>query len=143
MWWSMLTVFAQPFMDVEKTSIVVGDKKIEVEVADEPHERQLGLMHRMKLDPNSGMIFVYEDAKQRSFWMKNTHIPLSIAYIDANCTVVHMSDMTPLSTVGVPSNLPAQFALEMNQGWFEVNGISIGDSISGIAHCGARRTSPK
>ena len=120
---------------LETQTIHIGKKEIVVEVADELHERQLGLMHRTTLEINEGMIFVYPSAERRSFWMKNTLIPLSIAYIDSNCQIVHMADMTPKSTKGVPSGLPVQFALEMNQGWFEANAVSIGDTLQGIAHC--------
>ena len=116
-------------------TIQVGLKTIEVEVADELHERRLGLMHRTSMDINHGMLFVYEQAETRSFWMKNTHIPLSIAYISSECTIVHIADMTPLSTKGVPSVHPAQFALEMNQGWFQANGVKVGDSLKGVGHC--------
>ena len=115
--------------------IKIGTKQIVVEVADELHERQLGLMHRTSLEINEGMIFVYPEAQKRSFWMKNTFVPLSIAYIGSDCQIVHMADMTPKSTKGVPSGFPAQFALEMNKGWFDVNAVAIGDTLQGIAHC--------
>ena len=120
---------------LETETIQIGTKKIVVEVADELHERQLGLMHRTTLEINDGMIFVYPEAEKRSFWMKNTLIPLSIAYIGSDCQILHMADMTPKNTKGVPSEFPAQFALEMNRGWFEVNAVAIGDSLQGIAHC--------
>ena len=120
---------------LETQTIQIGTKQIVVEVADELHERQLGLMHRTTLEINEGMIFVYPESQKRSFWMKNTLIPLSIAYIGSDCQIVHMADMIPKSTKGVPSGLPAQFALEMNRGWFEVNAVAIGDSLQGIAHC--------
>jgi len=120
---------------LDTQTINIGKKEILVEVADELHERQLGLMHRTTLEMNEGMLFVYPSAERRSFWMKNTVIPLSIAYIGSNCQIVHMANMTPKSTKGVPSGLPAQFALEMNQGWFEANAVSIGDTLRGIAHC--------
>ena len=116
-------------------TIQIGAKSITVEVADELHERQRGLMHRKELDADDGMLFVYPTAEPRSFWMKNTHIPLSIAYIGENCQILHIANMTPLSTKGVPSVHPAQFALEMNQGWFKGNGVTVGDFLYGMLHC--------
>ncbi len=115
--------------------IQIGAQKIEVEVADELHERRLGLMHRQSMEENHGMIFVYPAAEERSFWMKNTYISLTIAYIGSDCSIVHLTDMVPLSTKGVPSVLPAQFALEMNQGWFRKNNVKVGDVLKGIEHC--------
>lgn len=131
-------IVATPAAEIEplKTqTIQVGLKTIEVEVADELHERRLGLMHRTSMDINHGMLFVYTEAEVRSFWMKNTHIPLSIAYISSECTIVHIAHMTPLSTKSVPSIHPAQFALEMNQGWFQASGVKVGDSLQGVGHC--------
>ena len=110
-------------------TIQIGNRSIEVELADEIHERQRGLMHRKEIESNHGMLFVYPVAELRSFWMKNTYIPLSIAYIGSDCQIVHIASMTPLSTKGVPSVYPAQFALEMNQGWFEGNGVKVGDTL--------------
>ena len=143
MWWVILSVTAETFVDAPKIPLVIGGKTIQVEVADDPHERQLGLMHRKELDPDSGMIFVYEESRVRSFWMKNTHVPLTIGYIDSHCKLVHLADMIPLSTKGVSSIHQVQFALEMNQGWFERNGVAIGDSISGFAHCSSTTKTPK
>ena len=74
--------------------IQIGSKSIEVEVADELHERQRGLMYRKTMDADHGMIFVY-GAEPRSFWMKNTYIPLSIAYIGPDCKIVHIANMIP------------------------------------------------
>ena len=116
-------------------TIQIGTRSLEVELADELHERQRGLMHRKEMESDHGMLFVYSAAKLRSFWMKNTYIPLSIAYIGSDCQIVHIASMTPLSTKGVPSVYPAQFALEMNQGWFEANGVQVGDSLKGVSHC--------
>ncbi len=133
MFWTLAFAFAQEMLPTQ--TIRIGAQEMVVEVADELHERQLGLMYRKSLEIDKGMIFVYPEAKERSFWMKNTHIPLSIAYIDAECKIVHIADMVPLSTKGVPSVYPAQFALEVNQGWFSSKSIKVGDTIGGIQHC--------
>lgn len=115
--------------------IQIGSKSIAVEIADELHERQRGLMYRKSMDTDHGMLFVYPEAEPRSFWMKNTYIPLSIAYIGADCKIVHIANMIPLTTKGVPSIHLAQFALEMNQGWFEGNDVKVGDTLDGVQHC--------
>lgn len=120
---------------LETRLITIGGVSLEVEVADELHERQRGLMHRTSMDSNHGMIFVYTQPEMRSFWMKNTNIPLSIAYIGSDCKIVHIADMIPHSTKGVPSVHPAQFALEVNQGWFEAHKIQIGDVLRGVDPC--------
>ena len=109
--------------------IAIAALNITVEVADEPHERHLGLMYRKEMPKDHGMIFVYPDEKIRNFWMKNTYIPLSIAYLDAEGIVLHLADMTPLNLDPVSSIYPAQYALEMNRGWFSQHQVTIGTQI--------------
>lgn len=108
------------------------------EIADEPVERQVGLMYRDDLPAERGMLFVYPDAQPRSFWMKDTRVPLSIAYLDANGVVVHLADMTPLVTTPIPSGTPAMYALEMNQGWFAAHSVTIGSKVTGLPPASAR-----
>ena len=79
-------------------------------------------MWREGLSPDTGMLFVYENEQPRSFWMKNTRIPLSIAYINSREEIVRITDMIPLSDRPVPSGEPALYALEMRKGWFEEHG---------------------
>ena len=78
------------------------------------------------------MLFVYEDVQERAFWMKNTFIPLSIAYINEKGAIVHIADMKPLSTQSVPSLLPAKYALEVNKGWFARHNVKKGDIITSL-----------
>jgi hypothetical protein len=111
------------------TSIEVGSQQITVEVADDGEERGLGLMFRDRLGADEGMLFVYPDDRERSFWMKNTKIPLSIAYIDKDGVIVHLADMRPLDETPVPSEFPARYALEMNKGWFAAHSVKEGDHI--------------
>jgi uncharacterized protein len=113
-------------------SLAVGGATVAAEVADEPSERSLGLMYRESLSADAGMLFVYPDAEPRSFWMKNTKVPLSIAYLDSRGIVVHLADMTPLDLSPVPSVEPAMYALEMNQGWFSKHGVKVGDKVGGL-----------
>lgn len=113
-------------------TIQVGEHPVLVELAYTYETRQAGLMHRDRMAENTGMLFIYKDSKPRGFWMKNTRLPLSIAYANSLGEIVHIADMTPLSTKRVPSLAPAKYALEMNQGWFERNGVGTGTRIRGI-----------
>jgi uncharacterized protein len=107
-------------------TIVVDSKPVLVEIASTPESRAEGLMNRDELAPNTGMLFIFPDNRPRSFWMKNTRIPLSIAYINSELQIVRIANMTPFSTDRVPSLYPARYALEMNQGWFEKNNVEKG-----------------
>jgi len=102
-----------------------------VEIADNEDSRQRGLMFRRILDENEGMIFVFPSERKQNFWMKNTYIPLSIAYIGTNGIINEIYEMEPLDiSVTYPSKKPAQYALEMKSGWFERNNIKTGCSIN-------------
>jgi uncharacterized membrane protein (UPF0127 family) len=99
---------------------------VEAEVARTEAERAQGLRYRESLAKGKGMLFVFADSQIRSFWMKNTFIPLDIAYLDAELRIVDIQAMEPESTTSLPSALPAMFALEVPLGWFEEMGISVG-----------------
>lgn len=99
---------------------------VDAEVARTQEERAQGLMYRESLAKGKGMLFVFPDSQIRSFWMKNTFIPLDIAYLDAELTIVDIKAMEPESATSLPSALPAMFALEVPLGWFEEMGISVG-----------------
>ena len=104
---------------------------VQVEVADTNTEQQMGLMGRTVLPEDAGMLFVFEGEQTLSFWMRDTLIPLSIAYIDAQGRIVDIQDMQPLDDV-LPhyvSAEPAQYALEVNQGFFEERGVAVGDTV--------------
>lgn len=109
--------------------IRVAGIEIMVEIADEDEERSRGLMHRESLPEDQGMLFVYTDERTLSFWMRNTLIPLDIAYIDREGRIVDIQQMEPQDSTTHPSAAPAMYALEMNQGWFEANGVEVGDRI--------------
>ena len=113
-------------------TLQVGATPVAAEVADSPEERELGLMFRERLAPDSGMLFVYPTERPRSFWMKNTPLPLTIAYLSAGGQVVSLKDMEPLTTRPVLSGKGAMYALEMEQGWFDAHGVKVGDTISGL-----------
>ena len=106
--------------------------KLTAEVAATEPQRATGLMHRRMLPEHRGMLFVFPYAAPQSFWMMNTYVPLSIAFLDANGTIVNITDMKPLTTNSHSSTKPAKYALEMNQGWFAKRGIKPGARVEGI-----------
>lgn len=114
---------------VRTVQIRVGGVPAEVEIADTDALRQRGLMHREALPENHGMLFVYADAAVRSFWMRNTEIPLDIAFIDGNGYVVNIEQMEPHTDRNYYSQGPMMYALEMELGWFEKNGVGPGDRL--------------
>lgn len=114
------------------TSLIINGKLIQAEVADEEGERNRGLMQRRGLAPDQGMLFVYPGERALSFWMKDTIIPLSIAYINAAGLIISIKDLQPLDQRSVSSDGLARFALEMDQGWFAQNGIQVGAVVEGL-----------
>ncbi len=114
--------------EFSRRKILLGGKTIEVEVADTDERRAYGLMFRNSLPKDQGMLFVFDDERTRSFWMKNTLIPLSIAYINKDKVITEILDMQP-AVLGetrpksYPSKKKSMYALEMNIGWFERNKI--------------------
>jgi uncharacterized membrane protein (UPF0127 family) len=106
--------------------VIFGTDTIGVEVARTASEREQGLMYRESLPEGRGMLFVFSDSQIRSFWMRNTYIPLDIAYIDENLTIIDIQPMEPQTEDPHPSARPAMFALEVPQGWFAKSGIEVG-----------------
>jgi uncharacterized membrane protein (UPF0127 family) len=118
--------------EADNVAIITSDGErieVQVEIADERVEQQRGLMGRTALAENAGMLFVFERDEPRSFWMRNTLIPLSIAYIASDGRIVDIQDMQPLDETSHPSAEPAQYALEVNQGFFAERGIAVGDVV--------------
>jgi len=109
--------------------ITINDTKLFVEIAEGEYTRAIGLMYRQSMPDSCGMLFIFEEEEVLSFWMKNTYIPLSIAYIDYSGYIVSIKDMLPHDETGVSSDYPAIYALEMNKGWFDKNNIKVGDKI--------------
>ncbi|MGW8281762.1 MAG: DUF192 domain-containing protein [Gemmatimonadota bacterium] len=114
---------------IRVVTVSVGGVPISVEIADTPALREKGLMQRDSLPENAGMLFVYADEQVRSFWMRNTKIPLDIAFIDRNGSIVDIEQMQPQTDENTVSSAPAMYALEMNLGWFEANGVGVGDRL--------------
>lgn len=110
-------------------NIVINDMTIHVEIARTDQERQTGLMYRKSMGENEGMLFVWDREERRAFYMKNTLIPLSIAFISAEGEILQIEDMQPLDETTVPSRYSVRYALEVNQGAFERWGVKVGDRI--------------
>jgi uncharacterized protein len=121
---------------VGRESLVIqtdgGPVEVHAEIADSESERETGLMNRTSLDEDGGMLFVFDEDIQAAFWMKNTLIPLSIAFIDANGEIVTIRDMEPCKADPCPvygSDAPYRNALEVNQGAFADWGVEVGDRV--------------
>ncbi|WP_119066637.1 DUF192 domain-containing protein [Rubrobacter indicoceani] len=122
---------ALPMRDLTIVTRSGDDVTMQVEVADSSQEMSQGLMFRESLGENCGMLFAYPDERDLSFWMRNTLIPLSIAYADSEGEIVDLQDMEALDDEppNYASSEPAQYALEVNVGFFERNGVRVGDVI--------------
>jgi hypothetical protein len=110
----------------------INGHQITAEVAATPAQRSTGLMHRFSLRPDHGMIFVFERPEPQSFWMMNTFIPLSIAFIAPDGRIINIDDMAPHDKNTHWSKGPALYALEMRKGWFAERGIRAGDVVKGL-----------
>ncbi len=109
--------------------ILVGGIEVQVEIADEPDERERGLMFRESLSDEEGMLFVYGTEQTLSFWMKNTPLALDIAFIDATGSIVDIQQMEPFTEQTHLSKRPAMYALEMRKGWFADHGVAVGAQV--------------
>ena len=117
-------------LELPKVIASIAGHELTIELATMPGERTCGLSHRKSLPENQGMLFIYAEPEILTFWMKDTHIPLSIAFIDSHLRIINIQKMTPLSVRNhYESPSPALYALEVNQGWFEKNNINIGESL--------------
>jgi uncharacterized membrane protein (UPF0127 family) len=113
------------------TQLRAGMHLIQAEVARTPQEHAIGLMWRKEMPTNHGMIFAFPKAGVQCFWMKNTLLPLSVAFIDDNGRVVNIDEMKPQTEDSHCSAEPVRFVLEMNSGWFQKRGIKAGSKIEG------------
>ena len=110
-----------------------GMHRIRAELADTFPSRMQGLMHRKSLAPNAGMLFVFDDSSIHCMWMKNTLIPLSVAFIDEAGAIVNIADMQPRDEQSHCAAQPVRYALEMERGWFARRGIKPGAKLRGLA----------
>lgn len=114
---------------LREETLSVGSATMTAEIAKTPVEREKGLMFRKSLPDGRGMLFVFESDERLAFWMKNTLVPLSIAYIASDGTIREILDMEPGSLASVPSQHAVRYALEVPQGWFSRAGVRVGDMV--------------
>ncbi len=120
-----------PQMDLQRVKISAGMHLIDAQVALQPNERSTGLMFRKSMPQQEGMLFVFEQAGQQCFWMKNTVLPLTAAFVADDGTIVNLADMKPLDLNSHCSAEPVRYVLEMNKGWFQKKGIKAGMRLTG------------
>lgn len=113
-------------MALPRISIRAGMFQIDAQVAQQPSERQIGLMYRTAMPQHEGMLFIFEEPATQCFWMKNTILPLTAAFVADDGTIVNLADMKPQTTDSHCSTKPVRFVLEMNQGWFAKKGLKAG-----------------
>ena len=130
---------ALPSAWAEKVTLRIGKQTVHAEIANTPQSRERGLMQRNQLCADCGMLFVFEKADRYNFWMKDTPLPLSIAFIAANGAIINIAEMLPDTTDVHSANGDALYALEMSSGWFARNGIKPGNRVRGIEHVSAAR----
>jgi hypothetical protein len=128
-------VHAQPTpqLNLPRLKISAGVHLIDAQVAATPEQRSSGLMYRQEMPVQEGMLFAFEQATVQCFWMKNTVLPLTAAFVADDGTIVNMADMKPQTTDSHCSKQPVRFVLEMNQGWFAKKGIKDGFKLGGRA----------
>jgi uncharacterized protein len=130
---SPLVIWAEegPQMNLQRIKLSAGMHLMDVQVAATPEQRQTGLMFRNEMPQQEGMLFVFEQASQQCFWMKNTLLPLTAAFVADDGTIVNMADMKPQTTDPHCSAEPVRYVLEMNKGWFAKKGVKAGSKLGG------------
>ena len=118
--------------ELPTATLTIGTHKLTAEIATTPDQRSVGLMNRFSLKPDHGMLFIFEKNEPLAFWMRNTYIPLSIAFIAPDGRIVNIEDMKPQTDESHWSKGPALYALEMKKGWFAERGIGPGAIVKGI-----------
>jgi uncharacterized protein len=118
--------------DLPAIDLAIKGHRLVAEIAATEATRETGLMHRFSLQRDHGMLFVFKDAQPQAFWMKNTYVPLSIAFIGSDGRILNIDDMAPLTESTHPSRGAALYALEMKKGWFAERGIAMGDRVTGL-----------
>jgi uncharacterized membrane protein (UPF0127 family) len=118
--------------DLPTIPLSINAHRLVAEIAATTETRTVGLMHRFSLKPDHGMVFVFSTPQPLAFWMKNTFVPLSIAFISADGRILNIEDMAPQTESTHPSKGPALYTLEMKKGWFAERGIAAGDQVKGL-----------
>jgi uncharacterized membrane protein (UPF0127 family) len=113
-------------------SLRIKGHTLRAEIANDEESRRTGLMFREQMGENAGMLFIYEAEGRHAMWMKNTLIPLSVAFIDRRGHIINIEDMEPQTEDAHAARTPAAYALEVNQGWFKKRGVKAGDKVEGL-----------
>ena len=129
--WSQVPAPGEPQKGLPRVTLQAGMYQIDAQVASTEYEREVGLMFRTQMPQHEGMLFVFEQSSPQCFWMKNTILPLSAAFIESDGTIVNIEDMKPQTTDSHCSRKPVRFVLEMNQGWFTKKGLKAGAKLLG------------
>lgn len=136
---ALVCLCAAPFAQAQEipqprlptVTITAGMHQLLAEVASTPQQRQIGMMMRPTMGTNEAMLFVFESASPQCFWMKNTLVALSIAFVEDDGRIVNLADMKPLTENSHCSDKPVRFVLEVSQGWFAKRGIQAGFRLRG------------
>jgi uncharacterized membrane protein (UPF0127 family) len=120
--------------ELPTVELAIGGHRLVAEIAATVPTRTTGLMNRFSLQPDHGMLFVFDAPQPLAFWMKNTYVPLSIAFIARDGTILNIEDMAPQTESTHPSRGLALYALEMKKGWFAERGIAPGARVDGLAN---------
>jgi uncharacterized membrane protein (UPF0127 family) len=121
----------QPQLNLPRVTLAAGMHKIDAQVAATPDQRMTGLMHRKEMPQHEGMLFVFEQPTRQCFWMKNTLLPLAIAFVADDGTIVNIDEMKPQTLESHCSAKPVRYVLEMNTGWFAKKRIQAGFKLQG------------
>jgi uncharacterized membrane protein (UPF0127 family) len=119
-----------PQMDLPRVALTYGMHRIDAQVAATPSTRQIGLMNRKDMPAHEGMVFIFEEPGVQCFWMKNTLLPLAVAFIGDDGTIVNIDEMKPQTLNSHCSEKPVRYVLEMNKGWFTQKGIKAGAKLN-------------
>ena len=120
-----------PQLDLMRVKLQAGMYQIDAQVAQTPQQRAIGLMNRREMPAHEGMLFIFEQPSIQCFWMKNTLLPLTAAFVADDGTIVNLADMAPQSTQSHCATKPVRFVLEMHQGWFAKKNMTAGFKLSG------------
>jgi uncharacterized protein len=127
-----------PQLNLQRVKLSAGMNVIDAQLALTPEQRQIGLMLRKEMPQHEGMLFIFEQPAQQCFWMKNTLLPLTAAFVADDGTIVNLADMKPQTTDSHCSAQPVRYVLEMNRGWFDKKGIKAGSKLGGPPFDGKR-----
>jgi uncharacterized protein len=122
---------ASPQSGLPRVKLTAGMHLIDAQLAKTPEQREIGLMYREKMPAQEGMLFEFEEPGVQCFWMKNTLLPLTAAFVADDGRIVNLADMKPQTTDSHCSKEPVRYVLEMNQGWFTKRGVAAGSRLSG------------